>query len=106
MRKIIDGIRYDTESARLVGLAASRTKRTDSRWWSEALYVGQRSGRFFLHGSGGPLSQWGRTREDNTRENGEGIHPVTAEQALAWAENCLPADGPWVEHFKAAITDA
>jgi hypothetical protein len=106
MKKIIDGIRYDTSSARLIGMAESTSPQSDFRYWREALYTGQRSGRFFLHGAGGPMSQWGKSQEDNTRTSGEGIRPLSPEQALAWCENCLDDPAQWENHFKAAITDA
>lgn len=105
MKKIIDGIRYDTDSANLIGLAESSTPQSDFRYWHEALYTGKRSGRFFLHGRGGPMTQWGKTTDGNARTGGEGIKPLSPEQALAWCENCL--DGTdWQHHFKTMIEDA
>jgi hypothetical protein len=106
MKKIIDGVRYDTDSAIKIGEASSTVGRSDFRWWAETLYKGRRSSRWFLSGAGGPMSQWGKSQEDNTRTSGEGIKPLSPEQALAWCENCLEDPAAWQDHFKAIVTDA
>jgi hypothetical protein len=105
MKKIINGKRYDTNTATLIGGATAGCFSSDFRWWDEKLYRTARSGAYFVAGSGGPMSRWSRRVDGNTWTGGDGILPVSADQALQWAEAHLPAE--IVEaHFGQAITDA
>jgi hypothetical protein len=96
MKKIIQGKRYDTEKATLIGVATSFVGKTDFRWFLESLYVTPRSGVYFVHGQGGPMSRWSQ-RVGNGYSNGEGILPLNREDALRWAEQHLSPDD--VEKF-------
>ncbi len=105
MKSIINGKRYDTEKAILVGAADSGGSYTDfSHWWAE-LYKTPRAGRFFLAGEGGPMTRWARSTGQNSWGSGEGIIPMTDEDALAWAEQELSAETV-EEHFADLIEDA
>jgi len=90
MKKIINGKRYDTETAQLIG-SASYSNRSDFRFWSEELYR-KKTGEFFLYGEGGPASKYGRKIEQNTWAGGEQIIPLTLKEAQEWAEKYLDAD--------------
>ena len=90
MKKIINGKRYDTETAQLIG-SASYSNRTDFRFWSEELYR-KKTGEFFLYGEGGPASKYGRQIEQNTWSGGEQIIPLTLAEAQKWGEKYLDAD--------------
>ena len=90
MKKIINGKRYDTETARLIG-EASYSNRTDFNYWSEELYQ-KRTGEFFIYGEGGPASKYSRATGQNQRSGGEKIIPLTIQEARAWAEKYLDAD--------------
>lgn len=91
MKKIINGKKYDTETAKKVGFTCSSLSRKDFSFWEEELYK-KKSGEFFLHGSGGPASQYSK-RVDMTRWSGdERIIPLTEEKAKKWAEENLNAD--------------
>ena len=88
MRKIIDGKAYDTNTAKLIG-----------KWWngdgglddcSEHLYQ-TRKGAFFLYGSGGPRSIYGKPDGYNSYCSGSSIIPYTVEEAKNWAEEHLSA---------------
>lgn len=92
MKKIIDGFRYDTEKAELVGEARSDVGKGDFRWWKEGLYRTPRAHRFFLSGEGGPMSQWAKGLDDGSRTSGEGIRPLTEKDAQRWAEKYLDAE--------------
>jgi hypothetical protein len=90
MKKIINGKRYDTETAQLIG-SASYSNRTDFRFWSEELYR-KKTGEFFLYGEGGPASKYSRQIEQNSWSGGKEITPLTREEAQEWAEKYLDAD--------------
>jgi hypothetical protein len=105
MKTIIRGIRYDTETAILIGEGSSSTPyRSDFGFWEASLYRTKRSGRYFLAGSGGPLTMFSRNLDGNTRTGGEGIVTLSEESALEWAEQHL--DVSVVEqHFGHLIED-
>lgn len=90
MKKIINGKRYDTETAQLIG-SAGYSNRTDFCFWSEELYR-KKTGEFFIYGEGGPASKYGRQIEQNTWSGGEQIIPLTLKEAQEWAEKYLDAD--------------
>ena len=104
MKKIIDGIRYDTEKATEIG-SASYSNRSDFHHWAESLYKAPRSGRFFIAGSGGPMSKYSRQIEQNYWSGGERIIPLNAEQAREWCEQYLDDPDDWSEHFSACGMD-
>jgi hypothetical protein len=104
MKQIIEGFRYDTEKAIEVG-EASVGYAGDFSAWEATLYKSPRAGRFFLAGSGGPMTAWSRKVDSNSWTGGKGIIPLTNEDALAWAEEHLDADDV-EEHFADSIKDA
>ncbi len=90
MKKIINGKRYDTNTAKLIG-ETSYSNRTDFAYWSEELYQ-KRTGEFFLYGEGGPMSKYARSTGQNSWSGGKKIIPLTIEEAQEWAEKYLDAD--------------
>ena len=93
MKSIINGTRYDTDKATLIGEASGGSEFvTDYRHWSAALYITPRSGRYFLAGRGGPMSRFAVSRGINEWSGGEGVHPMEREDAFAWAQEHLPAE--------------
>ncbi len=89
MIQIINGLRYDTDKAKKLGDATTtNSSQGDTTYWSASLYQ-TASGRFFLAGSGGAATCWGRVTERGGRLAGEGILPLTPEEATSWAENHL-----------------
>lgn len=86
MRKIINGRRYDTATAKLVG-----TYETgyigDFDWRNEKLYM-KSTGEFFLAGKGGARTHWSRRTIDGY-SGGSGILPLTLDEAREWAEEHL-----------------
>lgn len=89
MKSIINGIRYNTDSADLIGKAVSNSPRTDFSWWQAGLYRTPKSGRYFLAGRGGAMSRYGRPLERNSRCGGERIDPMSEAEAFAWAQEYL-----------------
>ena len=91
MKKIINGKRYDTNTATECGRAYSNAAVNDFSYWEETLYQ-KRTGEFFLHGKGGPMTRYATQSGDNTWGWGEKIIPVSPVEARKWAEDHLDAD--------------
>ncbi len=93
MKAIINGLRYDTAKATLIGEADSDCPRTNLQWWTCGLYRTPRSGRYFLAGRGGPMTRWATSTGTNSWTGGSGIKPLDEADALEWAEqNLTPAE--------------
>ena len=90
MKKIIDGKRYDTSTAKAVG-CDSYSNRRDFHFWEETLYQ-KRTGEFFLHGEGGAASKYAEACGQNEWCGGEMLIPLTFKAARDWAEEHLSAD--------------
>jgi len=104
MKKTIHGLRYDTEKAILIGEYYNGNDVNDFSYWEASLFKTQRSGRYFLAGSGGPMTRYA-TAQGNQSGWGERIDPMTPEKALEWAEKYLDQDAI-DEHFSNMIEDA
>ena len=76
MRKIINGMRYDTEKAIKIGTYCAPGSTTDFYWYEATLYKTPRSHRFFLAGEGSAMSRFA-------------IIPLEDGEALEWAEKYL-----------------
>lgn len=90
MKKIINGRRYDTETAREMGYA-SYSNATDFHFWEETLYR-KNTGEYFLHGHGGPATKYAEAVGQNSWRGGERIMPMSLEEAKEWAEEHLDGD--------------
>jgi hypothetical protein len=88
MKAIINGVRYDTDKAILIG-EASYGNHGDFARWEAGLYVSPRSRRYFLAGRGGPMTRWSRKVEQNSWTGGSGVVPMSRADALEWAEQNL-----------------
>ena len=106
MKKIINGLRYDTEKAVEVGAyqRGCYPNSGDFSDWSATLYKTPRSGRFFLHGEGGAMTRFAR-HSDGSSGWGEKLIPLSKEEALEWAEQYLDAEDI-EEHFGDSIEEA
>lgn len=104
MKEIIDGLRYDTKKAELIGTASSRCGVTDFRHFEAGLYV-TKNRRFFLAGEGGPMSMWRDQIDHNSWSGGSGIIPLDKHDALEWAEDHLDQED-FEKHFADLIEDA
>lgn len=90
MKKIIGGRKYNTETARCVGIYVVGVG--DRLYgFSEGLYR-KRNGEYFLCGEGGPGSKYSKSIENGERSGMEEIIPMSYEDARAWAEKHLDAD--------------
>lgn len=86
MRKIIGGKKYDTDTAKRVGSFESGYI-GDFEWRHEELYL-KATGEFFLAGEGGAKTRWA-SRTIDGYSSGEGILPLTLDEAREWAEEHL-----------------
>ena len=91
MKKIINNLLYNTETAKNLGDYWNGLPSNDFSYCCETLYQ-KRTGEFFLHGEGGPISKYSRPTGQNSWSGGEAITPLTYDEARAWAEEKLGAD--------------
>lgn len=87
MKKIINGKKYDTETARVIGFYDNNMNYSDFRWYEETLYR-KKNGEFFMYGEGGGLSPYRKRYADGWGE-GSQLILVTEDDAKAWVEKHL-----------------
>lgn len=87
MKKIIAGAKYDTDTAKKLG-SYSYGARSDFHFYDEELYR-TKSGRYFMHGNGGPMSHYAKACDIGGWTGGEKIVPVSRFDAQEWAEKHL-----------------
>lgn len=105
MKRIIKGLRYDTEKGVPVGSYETLgLMPTDPRHWEATLYKSPRSGRFFLAGEGGPMTRFA-ARAEGFISRGADLFPLSREEALSWAEHFLTVE-VIEKHFSDLIQDA
>jgi len=102
MKAVIDGKRYDTETATLIAHDAYGYPR-DFSHWEEGLYKTSK-GSWFTAGSGGPMTRYAVDLGNNSRGGGSEIFALTEEEALAWCEQHDVDADTIAAHFK--IEDA
>jgi hypothetical protein len=103
MKAIIEGRRFDTDTATAITEWSNNLGRGDFRDCCETLYV-TKKGSFFLHGFGGPMTQW-RRAAGNMQTSGEGILALTKEEARDWCEQHGKVD-VIEDYFPETIIDA
>ena len=107
MKKIIDGRRYDTATAKKIGKWDNGLSDGDLDYISETLYQ-KRTGEYFLHGDGGARS-WAAVPDYGAMASGERIRPLSEEEAREWCERHLDADAYeaiWGEPEEIVPTDS
>lgn len=88
MKKIINGKKYDTETATKVAEYWNGCSTSDFNYLYEELYR-KRTGEFFLYGSGGASTGYSKKCGNNSWCGGERITPLSVEAAKKFAEkNC------------------
>jgi hypothetical protein len=86
MRAIIDGKRYDTETAEELG--GWENMRDYGNFHYEGFTVYRtKKGNYFLKYSGGALSSYGRS-SGNERWGSDGIRPIEDAEAREYLERC------------------
>ena len=104
MRKVINRRLYDTETAERLAYWDNDLPASDFRSQEEALYR-TKHGALFIHGRGGPLSDYAVPVGNNGRGGGEDIRPVSQEEAIDWLEMRQLTD-ELIELFPDAVSDA
>ena len=103
MKKVINGKVYDTKTAQCVAEWSNNLGYRDFSWMEETLYR-KKTGEFFLHGEGGPMTRYASSCGSNSWTGGESIHPMTYREAQEWAEEHLDGD-EYEEIFGAVVED-
>lgn len=91
MKKIINGRRYDTDTAQKIAEYDDGRGVRDFAHVAETLYQ-KRTGEFFLYGIGGPASWCAHACPTGGYDSGEKIKPLSEEDARRWCEDRLDAD--------------
>ena len=84
MKRVIDGLVYNTETAKLICSIGCNAYKSDFRWHETALYRTPK-GRYFLAGKGNASSMWAR-RVCDAYGAGEGMRVLSSEEAREYAE--------------------
>jgi len=86
MTKIINKKRYDTATATATEVADANNGYgyNNFKWQRERLYITE-SGSWFLHGEGGPLSDYAE-HQGNLKTDGEDLRAMAPDEAYAWLE--------------------
>ena len=87
MRKVINGKRYDTSTAKRLAERDNGNFTSNLDLVVETLYR-TKSGNFFIHGEGGARTIYGKWVADN-QVGGEQIVPISLDGAKEWAEKHL-----------------
>lgn len=90
MKRIINGKRYDTDTAQFIKTYTSDLSINDFRYYDESLYL-KKTGEFFLYATGNGASKYAGQYGD-LRGPGEKIVPLTLDEAKAWVEKIEDAD--------------
>lgn len=91
MRKIINNKVYDTATSTWIGSSDNGREYNDLAYSGETLYR-KRTGEYFLHGEGGPMTSYAVRTGSNSWSGSERITPISYAAARQWAEDHLSAD--------------
>lgn len=97
MIKIINGRKYDTETAKMVGSWDNGYPTSDFNYCSEKLFR-KKTGEFFLFGDGGAMSKYSMSCGTNNWCGSCEIIPLSEDGAKQWAEEHLDGDA-YIEIF-------
>lgn len=95
--QVINGKRYNTDTATELGSFDNGLGRGDFGHVSETLYR-TKKGAFFLDGEGGPNTSWAES-VGNMRGGSAGIRTLSTAEALNWAETHRVSPDTIAEHF-------
>lgn len=91
MKKVINGKVYDTDTAKKLAVYANGGTWRDFNHLEETLYR-KKTGEYFLHGEGGPMTRYAEASGQNSWSGGERIMPMSYKEAIAWAAEHLDGD--------------
>ena len=104
MKAIIDGKRYNTETATEIAQWSNNYYCNDFHYCEETLYRTKR-GAWFIAGDGGALSSYSQSYGSNGSIGGSSITPLKEWEAQAWLEEKGHVD-KLETYFEEAIEDA
>jgi hypothetical protein len=85
MKKTIDGIRYNSETAvkviDLMNPDPTVSGPEDDRYWEATLYATKISKKYFLVGSGGPMTRFAQDEGRHVWSAGAALIPLSGEDA-------------------------
>ena len=82
MKKIINGRKYDTDTAKAIASYSNDLPCSDFRYFYETLYQ-KHTKEFFVYGHGGAMSKYAETCY-GSRTGGETIIPLSLDEAKEW----------------------
>ena len=85
MKAIINGKRYNTETATLVAEYWNGIGKNNFRYVSEDLYI-TKNGSWFMAGSGGAMTSYAK-RHGNCTYGSQAVRTLTSDEAYAWLED-------------------
>ena len=91
MKKIINGRRYDTDTAEFIGKWENIYNSADLQYECEELYR-KKTGEFFMYGEGGPASSFAVQTGTTSWSGSCKITPITEDEAKKWVEENLDGD--------------
>jgi hypothetical protein len=83
MKRIIDGKRYDTETAEKLHEWDNGIYGGDFKQHDEALYKTEK-GAYFVHGTSGPMGPYSQNLGNGAKGGGEILSPMTEKEAFEW----------------------
>lgn len=98
MKRVINGRVYDSDKSELIGECGFGHS-GDFNAWEETLYKTSK-GAYFVAGSGGPRSRYGRQTSQNTWSGSESIEVLSEGEALAWCERHHIDADTIAQHFE------
>jgi len=108
MIQIIDGKRYNTETAQRVYAYDNGKPYSDFKHRSKDLYL-TKNGAWFIHHEGGALTDMAVSVGSNCMGGSESIEPLTPDDAYAFLEahsDCTDALKAMEKYFASKIVDA
>lgn len=97
MKKIINGKMYNTETAECVEWYTNGLSKRDFCYKEEGIYR-KKTGEWFLYGEGGAMTEYAEHLAGTMRGYGEGIIPLTLQEAKEWCEKHADID-TYIKYF-------
>jgi hypothetical protein len=85
MKKTVNGLTYNTETAKEIGYYSKSYYCNDFNYYSESLYK-TKTGNYFLYGSGNAMSKYSCSVGNIGRGGSSDIIPMTEAEAMEWCE--------------------
>jgi hypothetical protein len=85
MQKLIDGKLYDTEQAEEIASWSNGLSYSDFNHMDESLYRTE-SGRWFIHGGGGPKTKYRKPAAGGGVSGSEDIRALSEDEAFQWLQ--------------------